>query len=168
MFGNIKAIIQILFICWLPPLLAADKLPITSNQPIEIESDVVLYEQNSGKITYRGKVIVINGQQTLYADTVIVKRTTNQAIESIQAFGTPAHFTSLTKDEITPINAYAAQMDYEPNRSLLVLTGKAKIVHQQDIFEGPVLKYKIDQQKIEAMHAQNERPKMIITPPNKS
>lgn len=138
-------------------------LPMQMDGPIQIESDQVIFEQNTGAITYQGNVIVSSADQKLTANKVIVKRDSNQAIASIQAFGSPAHYLHQTEGQPT-IHAYAKHIDYQPNHSLLTLVGKAKIIHAQDTFEGPILKYAIDEQKIEARQSKNERPKMIINP----
>lgn len=142
----------------------ANTLSFKSDAPIEIESDHVVFDQNTGELTYQGNVIVISGTQKLYANKVILKKDNQKGIQSIQATGTPAHFINLLKDEVTPIHAYASQIDYDPNLALLTLTGQAKIVHQTDTFEGPLLRYIIEDQKIEAIYSNNQRPKMTITP----
>lgn len=145
----------------------ANTISFKSNAPIEIESDNVVFEQNTGELTYQGNVIVISGTQKLFANKVIVKRDNQKGIQSIQATGTadkPAHFINLLEDKQTPVHAYASQIDYDPKLALLTLTGQAKIVHQADTFEGPLLRYIIEDQKIEAIHSKNQRPKMTITP----
>lgn len=166
MFNNIH------FFSWikiavfvLPCVVFASESPFTANSPIHIESDQVRFEQLSNEITYQGHVVVISGHQKLYADEVIVKRDSKQNIESIHARGQPAHFKSLLKDTKIPVDAFATRIDYDPIHSVLTLAGEAKIVHQQDTFEGPLLKYEINNQKIEAIQVKNQRPKMIITSP---
>lgn len=167
MCHKFKNIICILLVYCLPLSVFAAKITSEPEHPIEITSDAITFERDSDSIIYKGNVVVINGEKKLLADKIVVKRTAAQNIESICATGTPAQFTTIMKDEVTPVHAFATQIDYLPDASLLVLTGKAKIVHQQDIFEGPILKYRIDEQKIEAAQVQNQRPKMIINPPKK-
>lgn len=158
----------VLYALCLPIETIGSNLPVQTNGPIHIESDNVIFLQNPGTITYEGHVIVTSQEQTLTAEKVIVHRDNNQAISAIIAFGAPAHYHQIMPKTQTPIHAYATEIHYHPDAGLLTLTGQAKITHQQNTFEGPVLKYTLEDQKIEAIHTANERPKMTLFPPQKS
>lgn len=151
--------------CCMPVFcFGAELLPVKTNAPIHIESDTVVFDQVQSALTYQGNVIVTSGDQKLYATQVVVVRDKQQEIQSIVATGAPARYTQVFEKDKTTLQAYANQIDFDPKQSILLLTGKAKITHQQDTFEGPLLKYMLNEHKIEAIQANNERPKMIIHP----
>tara|TARA_R110002110_G_scaffold121431_2_gene297184 strand:- start:15355 stop:15903 length:549 start_codon:yes stop_codon:yes gene_type:complete len=139
---------------------------ISQDQPIQIESDRVTFLQDSGQIIYQGHVIVHTGDKTLFAEEVTVNRNAQQKITSILATGQPAKFSAPMQNSTELLHAHAQNIDYDPSLSLLILTGKARLKHQQDTFEGPVLRYTLNEHKIEAVTANNQRPKMVIMPKN--
>lgn len=159
---NHKVIIMILASLIIMPCWS--KTIETNNEPIRIESDNVTFLQESVEIIYQGNVVVHSGQKTLKADTVTVQRNKQQKIQSIIAVGQPALFTTPMEKSAHLLNAQAKNIDYNPNKSLIVLSGQAKLKLGSDTFEGPILKYLLDEQKIEAVTKNNQRPKMIIVP----
>lgn len=77
----------VIFSCKLHVYCQLCKHPFSfkSDAPIEIESDHVVFDQNTGELTYQGNVIVISGTQKLYANKVILKKDNQKGIQSIQA-----------------------------------------------------------------------------------
>jgi len=162
---NFKVILtSLLLLVSAPNITWANINTKTQNEPIHIESDHVTFMQETGKIIYQGHVVVHSGDKILKANEVTVKRDENQKITSILATGHPAKFSTLMQNSAERLYAHAQNIDYDPSLSLLILTGKAKLEHQQDTFEGPILRYTLKEQKIEAITSNNQRPKMVIMP----
>lgn len=162
---NFKIILTTLFLFVVAPNTTwANIDQKTQNEPIHIESDRVTFMQETGKIIYQGHVVMHTGDKILKANEITVKRDANQKITSILATGQPAKFSTPMQNSTELLHAHAQNIDYAPSLSLLILTGQAKLKHQQDTFEGPILRYTLNEQKIEAVTSHNQRPKMVIMP----
>lgn len=126
----------LLTICMLTcnPALALDP---NSNEPIEIESDSVTFDDLKGFSEYSGNVIVSQGNTRLEADkiTVIVE---NRQIVSIDASGKPAHFIDMTQKET---HGYAQSIQYITQSAQLTLQGNAKLNQQDHFFSGDKILY---------------------------
>ena len=135
-----------------------------TDEPIQIQSDKAIFDQNLGKAFYRGNVSLIQGSQRLLAQELIITRTKDGKIAEFKAIGKPAKFNGSMESEHEPIHASAQTIYYFPEHGRLSLQGNAKIEFKQDIFQGPMLEYDFRKNLISANRQQDERPTIILQP----
>ncbi len=124
---------------------------------IEIQSDAASVQQLTRQAVHEGNVVMKQGDNTLYADKLIIQKDEKGALSEITAIGKPATFKGT-------IFASAKTIHYYPAKQLILLEGDATLIHQQDKFHGPTLSYQIDKQVVFATKSNQERPTIIFHP----
>lgn len=132
--------------------------------PIQVQSDQASFEHALKQATHSGNVVLTQGNHTLHADKLVLKKDPKTDANIIVATGKPATFTGLMSNDPSPLNASADTIYFYPDQHLLVLEGKATITHEKDKFKGPSLSYQIDKQIITATASKQERPTIVIEP----
>src|SRR5581483_9697254 len=88
-------------------------------------------------------------------------------IEKAIAYGSqkPARYvTYLSLTDRPQLQAEAAIIRFYPFRSLVILTGKAKVRHGEDQFQAPIVVYNMKNQTVNAPHSANGRATILIQP----
>lgn len=135
--------------------------------PIQIQSDKASFERLNRQAMHEGNVVMVQGNQTVYADKLIVKKDMLGKETMINAIGNPAIFLGKMEGEPEPLRATAKIIHYHPDKQLIVLEGDAQITHLQDKFQGPMLSYQLDKQIVTAAKQSKERPTITIQPRTK-
>lgn len=144
------------------PALALDP---NSMEPIEVESDLVIFDDQKGFSKYSGNVIVKQGKTRLEADEIMV-RVVNRQIVSIDATGKPAHFVDFTQRET---HGYAEAINYVTKTALLTLHGHAKLNQQDHFFSGDKILYDTRNKAVQASgnKSEGERVRIQFQPANR-
>lgn len=101
-----------------------------SQQPMYIESDDLIYDEQRGETVYTGNVRASQGSLLVTGDKMIVNQQKDQA-DQMTLFGNPATLKQ-TPDGGGPDNhGIGARLDYFPDSGLLLLNEKAMT------WEGP-------------------------------
>jgi lipopolysaccharide export system protein LptA len=113
----------LLLLC-LPALahgLAADR-----DRPITVESDTATYNEKEGISVYQGNVYLTQGTLKLHGDILTVYSTDDHIQKAILT-GDPA--TGVQRPDGADANqhAEAQRIEYQADRGLLILTGKARV-----------------------------------------
>lgn len=112
----------------LPP--AALALSSDSKQPMYVESDSVVYDENKGETIYTGNVKASQGSLEVTGDKMIINQQKGQADQMI-IYGNPARLKQ-TPDGGGPDNhGVGKRADYFPDSGILILNGNAMT------WEGP-------------------------------
>jgi len=136
-----------------------------SMEPIEIESDLVIFDDQKGYSKYSGNVIVKQGKTRLEAEEIMV-RVVNRQIVSIDASGKPAHFVDFTQRET---HGYAESINYVTKTAQLTLHGHAKLNQQDHFFSGDKILYDTHNKAVQASgnKSEGERVRIQFQPGNK-
>ncbi len=154
-------------------------IPLTSSaleadqaQPIEIEADSAVLDEQKAMAIYKGKVELIQGTLKITAQQLTVWSIKNQ-IEKLEALGDPATYTQSFEDNSNPIDAVANNIYYFPTQGKVILEMDAHITQGQHRFEGNHIEYDIKKQLLSAKGQSSEtgknmsRVKIVIPPQNK-
>lgn len=141
------------------PLIAA-ALPEDREQPITLEADSAQYDQNTGKSTYQGNVVVTQGSMHLEAAqaTVIFK---DGSATRMEATGKPARFSYRPKRDKPPIQGVGNKVVYNVAEAKVVVTGAAQFTQGGDEFKGERIEYDLSR---DLVSADGGRVRFIIQP----
>lgn len=140
------------------------ELKIDQKLPIQIQSDKASFERLNRQAVHEGNVVMVQGNQTVYADKLIVKKDIQGKDTLVNAIGNPAIFLGKVENEPEPVRATAKMIHYYPDKQLIILEGDAQITHLQDKFQGPMLSYQLDKQIVTASKHSKDRPTITIQP----
>jgi len=114
-------------------------------QPIRIQADAAMVDENRGTSIYRGNVIIHQGTLQVTADEVEIYTADNQVIQIIAKAakdpGELAHYEQQTNDANDMVSAEARKITYLVQEERLHLAGNAKLQQVGDIFTGELLYY---------------------------
>ena len=114
-------------------------------QPIRIQADAAMVDENRGTSIYRGNVIIHQGTLQVTADEVEIYTADNQVIQIIAKAakdpGELAHYEQKNNDTNDMVSAEARKITYLVQEERLHLAGKAKLQQVGDIFTGELLYY---------------------------
>lgn len=138
-------------------------------QPININADAFAGSQDSGKITFTGKVTLDQG--TFHADGAKAVGYTDPNDTSqwqrVVLTGSPAHFQQ-TQDSGTVVHGQALTLDYKVSENTVILTGDASVVQQgRGAFHGDRLVYDTDTGAIKGSAASGGRVHITLQPRSK-
>ena len=160
--------------CWTWPLTVALILgtasawafDMNSNAPISISANSARLDDDAGRATYTGNVVVVQEQTKLFADRVELYRDRN-GLSRIQAFGDPARYEQAETPENPATDASAEEIEFESAENLLTFRTNAVIRQSGDIFRGDVIRYNTEERIVTAERDQSEdgsRVEMVIQP----
>lgn len=120
-----------------------------SNLPIAIESDSATLDDSAGTSTYKGNVIISQGLSHLKADEITIN-TANRKIVNIQATGIPAIFVQQENENSPRTQGSSNNITYEASKNLVIFSGNAKLLQQENSFSGEKIEYDIIKRAIRA------------------
>ena len=110
--------------------LAAQALSTDSQQPMYIESDSVVFDENKGETVYTGHVRARQGSLEVTGDKMIVNQQKDQADQMI-VYGNPARLKQSPAGRGPDNHGLGKRADYFPDSGILILNGDAMT------WEGP-------------------------------
>lgn len=120
-----------LILCWAPVSYAATELPESAPKgPIDITADRLDVDEQSGTAVFTGQVVVTQGDMTVYADKLIVRR--DQKTEQVEKIEASGGVRVVQQDRI----ATAQQAVFFQLEEKLILNGDAKIRQGQNMVSG--------------------------------
>lgn len=123
-----------------PTLLQAEAFSANSSEPIRIQSDHAELDEQSGRSTYSGKVVITQGTTILTSNKVIVY-TDKSGLIKLEAFGSPAKFSHQQEGETLPTHAYGKEIIYTRSDEKLTLIENAKLEQGKNTFQGSTIEY---------------------------
>lgn len=119
--------------CWIVALLAplltpAFALPSDPGQPIEIEAATMVLDQDSGRSTYSGQVILTQGSIRIEAEKLVVYMR-DRRLDRLEAFGAGAGQASFRQQLANggETVARAGRMEYHAPEARLILREQAQL-----------------------------------------
>lgn len=172
---NRNGLLSLFFILLsLPSLTGATPQAPENNQPLAIEASTFYYNHKQGFAEYSGHVIAIQGSRRLLADTLIVQRTPDGALQSLVAKGKPAYFTLQpdanrgreTEAQHEEVHGQALQITYRELAQQLILDGAAQLTQGQDRYQAPQIHYNLVDETVQSPTSNAGRTRIILQPKN--
>jgi lipopolysaccharide export system protein LptA len=120
-------------------------------QPIRIQANSGIIDDNAGKSTYTGDVHIDQGSLSIVADEVQIFMAENEVVKIIAISNEPsaesskrAHFEQMADDSKELVTADATLITYLVKEAKLHLKGKAQMQQTTDKFTGELLFYDIN------------------------
>lgn len=118
-------------------------------QPINVQSVEQSADLQANKLLFSGDVEATQGSIKLKADKVEVTRSPKGELKSIVAYGNPVTFEQ-KQDDGRVIKARASTLSYIPEKTRIVLAGRASIWQGDSRMTGERIEYNISTQKMRA------------------
>ncbi|AXI02674.1 lipopolysaccharide transport periplasmic protein LptA [Aquirhabdus parva] len=134
------------------------------DQPVHLEADRAVYNQQTGVTVYTGNVVITQGTIRLQADSVIANLDQNKSIKDVTATGKPAKFQQKINPDKGIVYGEGDQVFYDAKSSQVTLTGNAKLNQDGSSFVGNTLRYGMTQGDIEGNGNAQQRVQMVIPP----
>ncbi len=140
-------------------------LPEDRKAPLEVEADRAEIDQAAERTTFTGRVQVVQGSFTLWADKVVVQYRDRKPRE-IVATGNPARFRQLPEKDKAWVRGSGRRIVYRFDSDDIVLTGDAELLQEKDSFRSDRIVYdrRAGRLKAGAAAGGRERVKVIIHP----
>ncbi len=147
-------------------------LSTDKDQPIEIEADTAVLDDEKGISIYRGNVVTTQGSVRMTGDIMTVYFTDDE-LDTLIMEGNPATYRQLPDDSEVYDEAEALRMEYYELKSLVILINKASFKQEGLSFSGNRIEYDTENSKVKARgsvkqkNGSGERVKIIIKPKKK-
>lgn len=129
----------------------AHALSTDSKQPINVQSVEQSADLQANKIVFSGDVEATQGSIKLTADKVEIIRNDDGDLKSIIAYGSPVNFEQ-KQDNGKYIKARASTLSYYPQKTNIVLQGRAVVWQGESKMTGERIEYNIHSQKLRAVN----------------
>lgn len=138
-------------------------LPEDSQQPIHIHSDSAELDQNKNVAIYHGSVKMEQGTMTVTGDTMTVVLQ-DQLVVKIIAEGDRAHYQQQVKPDESMVFADAKKIVYFTQEERVELTGNAYLTQDKNEFTGELIKYDVNEGKVDASANGQGKVQMVLQP----
>ncbi|WP_317930950.1 lipopolysaccharide transport periplasmic protein LptA [Halioxenophilus sp. WMMB6] len=139
-------------------------LPDDRQQPVKINSDRAVRNENTGVTQFIGNATLIQGSLVIRADNITVSHS-NEGIKEITAVGKPAIFEQQPKANQGVVTAKALRIEYEVGSEIVHLINNASIDQDGSLITSDTIRY--DMQNALAEAGGSERVNIVI-PPNQT
>ena len=112
-----------------------------ADQPVQIEADFAELDDEAGRTTYTGNVVVVQGSIKMTGDKLIANFDDNRNLVDVFIDGKPAYFKQTPDGGKQDIEGQALQIEYHQQKSLLYLIDKASLKQGERLFEGYRINY---------------------------
>jgi lipopolysaccharide transport protein LptA len=154
------------FLC-INQTFAIDNTHLNAEQPIEIYASTAEFEDKKGTATYKGSVVMDQGNHHLTSDVLVILRDKSGKIESMIATGEPASFhvkPNLDKPELL---GHAKIIEFYPKQDKILLFENAELTQNNETIRGENLTYFLVTHVLLANPVAGKKTTVILAP-NKS
>ncbi len=116
-------------------------LSTDSQQPVEITADFAELDDESGRTTYLGNVVVVQGSIRMTGDRLRASFDVNRQLEDVFVDGKSAFFKQTPDGGKEDIEGYALEIEYHAKKDQLVLIKDARLTQGARLFEGYRINY---------------------------
>ena len=151
---------------WSNALLAKSN---DGDQPIHLEADVVVLDDEAGISTYKGHVKMVQGSMIIQANTLIITLDDQEKIDVMDMTGNPATFFQIN-DENKETYGEGKNIHYIERSNRLTLKNNALLRTQGDIFRSNYIEIDTKNDIVLAGQkpdAQKDRVRITIQPKEK-
>lgn len=140
--------------------LAATAAAQESGEPLELEADNVVYNEETGISVYRGNVRIVQGEITLKGDTIEVI-TKDGAISKLISTASPSRL--VRRRDGQTLRAEALRIEYRADEGVMDLRGKARIADGWKSLSGDHIVYDARKKIVKATKDKN-RVRLTLRP----
>lgn len=120
---------------------SAAALSSDSNKPMEIVANEAEHDNKKQITIYRGDVEVTQGTLFISGHTLTVYYTDDQELDHAIMEGNRAYYKQLPDNSKVYDEAWADQMEYYPEKGMVILIGDGKVVQKDVRFTGDRIEY---------------------------
>ena len=116
-------------------------LSTDTQQPVEIEADFAEMDDQEGRTTYIGNVVVVQGSIRMTGDRLRANFDDNRQLVEVYLDGQPAYFKQTPDGGKEDIEGEATHIQYFAKKNVLVLIQDARLKQGARLFEGYKINY---------------------------
>ena len=145
---------------------AAHALKTDQDQPVYLEADSVLVDEQKSQSIYTGHVQIRQGSMDLRADQVTVHHYPDRRPEHITATGSPATYRQAIEGQKEDVQGEALRIEYDADKDKITLIGKAVLYQGKDTFRNDRIIYDraTGEVKAGAIAQGKERVRILVNP----
>lgn len=128
-------------ICLLMAGPDARALSTDPEQPVEIEADFAELDDQEGRTTYTGNVIVTQGSIRMLGEKLVANFDEDRQLVEVFLTGKPAYFKQTPDGGKQDIEGEGLTIEYYAKRNLLHLIDEARLKQGERLFEGYRINY---------------------------
>jgi lipopolysaccharide export system protein LptA len=147
---------------------AAENVQNVESMPIQIQSNSAEFDDKKGTATYKGDVIMQQGNRMMTSLELIIARDPQGKIDSMKATGAPAYFYVKPESDKPPVHGKANNLQYFPKQDKLLLLEEAELIQNGDTVLGNYLIYSIATRVLSSRPVPGKNTTVILTPHPKS
>lgn len=155
---------EVIFLAALALPVATQALPSDREQPISVAANSARLNEKTGIATYTGAVVIRQGTMEIRADEIVVTTDAKGVILSTVARGNPARYQQQPDPKKGIVTAEAARIDFEAQKEIITLTGKARLRQEGSSFQGNTITYNSQSQQVDARGKGAERVQLVFPP----
>jgi lipopolysaccharide export system protein LptA len=147
-------------------------LPNDNRQPIHIQANTAVHDDQKGLTTYQGNVIITQGSLLIEADRIEIHNNKEKKIDRLVATGKPAHLQLQPEVKKQIVHARGNKIEYFVNDERIRLEQEASLIQEGSTVISDQIDYYIKEQKIKARGApaspsNKQKPKRVevVIPP---
>jgi len=140
-------------------LLASPVLALKSDRQasIEVSSETAEFDEKTGIAKHSGHVSMTQGSRHLRSETLLIKRNTQQKIESLTALGSPAYFEMQLEANQPLLKAQADRLEFYPQTQKIALIKHATVTQDGHEIRGEHLIYHLDTKVLNSLFIEGSR-----------
>jgi lipopolysaccharide export system protein LptA len=144
----------------------AHALETDQDQPVYLEADSVLVDEQQSESIYTGHVQTRQGSMELLADQVTVHHYPDRRPEHITAIGSPAKYRQAIEGQKEDVHGEALRIEYDADKNEINLIGKAVLYQGKDTFRNDRIIYEraTGEVKAGAIAQGKERVRILVNP----
>ena len=145
---------------------AVHALKTDQEQPVYLEADSVLVDEQKSESVYTGHVQVRQGSMELLADQVTVHHYPDRRPEHITATGSPAKYRQAIEGQKEDVHGEALRIEYDADKDEIAFIDKAVLYQGKDTFRNDRIIYDraTGEVKAGAIAQGKERVRILVNP----
>jgi lipopolysaccharide export system protein LptA len=146
-------------------------LPEDKNQLAQLEANQVEFDTETHQGAYYGNVKFAQGSSHLEADEAHTQFDDHNQIVYAKALATTStqtHFWTKMNPQDPEFHAYAKQIEYFPDKHLIILKGEAQIIQGENTMASPIMEYNMLTHHLTTKANGSLRTRLLIHPDKKA
>ena len=132
--------------------------------PVTVHADRAELFFDEQRMHYLGHVVLVQGDRQIHCAKLSLQAEHGKQVSSFIAEGAPATFSGDIDHGNPRVFGHANTLAYEPQNSLLTLSGNAMFQQDGDSFSGEHLVYDIQRGTVRALQRPNKKTQLIVQP----
>ncbi|KUJ72861.1 lipopolysaccharide transport periplasmic protein LptA [Thiomicrospira sp. WB1] len=147
-----------------PFLAQAETALPDESQPITVEADELISQDQTGESVYTGHVTMVQGSTRVSGDQATVFHPERE-LEKTIVTGQPAHFRRFLPEQQAWMEGHADKITYSARERTVLLEGNAYVKQaEKNSIEGQKIFYDLKAQTVKAYRSETEQVQVIFDP----